>query len=394
MNCQFDIDNIAKKIKMTFPSTEAASHNKVEIKVIKEATATKTEEDESEYEENMGKAYASVDSEKFTAMTSTIPRDTLEYQKSLGPGRHFYNGIMVDNNNDTLDGMIRRGIFETVEKEYQERYASTACFYANREKFYYVEKGTECKYDYQDPDNPNVKVADIDSAQFYAERIGEFAPIKPKEGSKSVELKIVPAIIDETDYDFAVFLECGEKEDPNAIYDDFHGQTSKAEIYIRKYEKEAQKEVFDKLFVAFWNAEILDEFKIIRTLKKDKWVYQGSSGQGPQYWEYEEQDVGKICIPHPIVSNYEPVWAESCRQPTYFNFSGYSLALEASNFVNKKIEGRVKHTFKWIADDIPDVGSLFIISGQAFLCKKITATFTEKGMSQLLKGEFYRVVTS
>lgn len=392
MNCQFDIDNIAKTIKMTFPSTEAASHNKVEIKVIKEATATKTDEDESEYEENMGKAYASVDSEKFTAMTSTIPRDTLEYQQSLGPGRHFYKGIMVDNYSDTLDGMIRRSIFKTVEKEYQERYASTACFYANREKFYYVEKGTECKYDYQDPDNPNVKIADIDSAQFYAERIGEFAPIKPKEGSKSVELKIVPAIIDETDYDFAVFLECGEKEDPNAIYDDFHGQTSKAEIYIRKYEKEAQKEVFDKLFVAFWNAEILDEFKIIRTLKKDKWVNQGSSGQGPQYWEYEEQDVGKICIPHPIVSNYEPVWAESCRQPTYFNFSGYSLALEASNFVNKKIEGRVKHTFKWIADDIPDVGSLFIISGQAFLCKKITATFSEKGMSQLLKGEFYRVV--
>ena len=394
MNCQFEIDSIAKKIKMSFPTAESASSNFVEIKVINEATATKTDEDESDYEENMGKAYASVDSDKFTAMTSTIPRDTQKVEEELGPGRHFYQGFAVDTASETLADQLQRTIYKTVTKEWQQQYASKACYLAREEGYYYVEKGTSCLYDFQDPEHPNEKKSDIDATQFYAERIGEFAPIEAKEGSKSIELKIVPAIIDEIDYDFAVFLECGEKEDPEAIYDDFDGSTSKAEIYIRKYEKEVQKEVFDKIFVAFWNAEILDEFKTIRTLLKDKWVYEGSSGQGPAYWSYEEQNIGKFCIPHPIVSNYEPVWAESCRYPTYFNFEGYSLALEASNFVNKKIEGRVKYTFKFIADNIPDVGSTFIISGQQFLCKKITATFSEKGMSQLLKGEFYRVVTS
>lgn len=393
MNCQFEIDNITKKIKMTFPSTESASSYFVEIQVINEATATKTDEDESDYEENMGKAYASVDSDKFTAMTSTIPREEEEKQDRLGPGRHFATFI-VDEYSPTLEAQIQRGIYDTVKKTYQEMINSNGCYKATNEEFYYVPKGTRCEYDYQDPDHPNTKEEDIDSAQFYAERVGEFAPIEAKQGSKSVELKIVPAIIDEIDYDFAVFLECGEYEDPNAIYDDFDGHTSKGEIYIRKYEKEGQKEVFDKIFVAFWNAEIFDTFKDERTLVRDKWVYQGSSGQGPAYWDYEEQNVTKRCIPHPIVSNYEPVWEESCRNPTYFNFEGYSLALEASNFINKKIEGRVKYTFKFIADNVPDVGSTFIISGQQFLCKKITATFSEKGMSQLLKGEFYRVVTS
>lgn len=35
------------------------------------------------------------------------------------------------------------------------------------------------------------------------------------------------------------------------------------------------------------------------------------------------------------------------------------------------------------------VRSVFHIKGKHYLCEKITATFTEYGMSQLLKGEFY-----
>ena len=35
---------------------------------------------------------------------------------------------------------------------------------------------------------------------------------------------------------------------------------------------------------------------------------------------------------------------------------------------------------------------LFYINGKQFICEKITATFNEHGMSQLLKGDFYEVV--
>ena len=392
MNCQFEIDNVNKHVKMSFPSTASASRNIVDIKVHNEITATKTDEDESDYEENMGKAYAQVDSEKFTAMTTTLPRDTLKKELEFqGAGRFFWHGFFVDSASDTLEEQIARTIYDTVTKEHQQMVGQNTSYAAFKKKEFYVAKGTRCAYDYFDEDNPDTHTIDAPSAQFYAERVGEFAPIEPKEkGGKTTELKIVPAIIDEVDYDFAIFLDCGEKPDSNAIFDDFDGQTSKGEIYIRKYEKEEQKEIFDKLYVAYWNAEIFAEFaENERTLMREKWR-QITTHQ----WIYEVNNVTKRCLPHPIVSAYEPVWEQDCKRPTYFLFdSKYSLALQASNAVNKKIEGRVKYTFKFIADTIPDVGSTFLISGQQFLCKKITATFTEKGMSQLLKGEFYRVTS-
>jgi hypothetical protein len=55
------------------------------------------------------------------------------------------------------------------------------------------------------------------------------------------------------------------------------------------------------------------------------------------------------------------------------------------------IDTTVKYTFSFLADEIPNVRSLFYIKGQRYLCEKITATFTEDGMSQLLKGIFYKV---
>lgn len=395
MNCQFDIDNVNKHVIMSFPSTASASRNIVKIKVHNEITATKTDEDESDYEENMGKAYAQIDSEKFMAMTTTLPRDTLKKELEFqGSGRFFWHGFFVDSASDTLNEQIARNIYDTVTQEYQRMIGSNTAFVAYREGFFYVPKGRLCLYDYQDETDPEEHIIDKSSAQFYAERIGEFAPIEPKEkDGKSIELKIVPAIIDEIDYDFAVFLDCGEMEDPDAIFGDFDGQTSKGEIYIRKYEKEEQKEVFDKLFVAFWNASIFAQFTEERTLVKEKWV-ETILPSTIHVWNYEQQQVNKRSIPHPIVSAYEPVWGESCKRPSFYTFDNkYSLALQESNVVNKKIDGRVKYTFKFIADIIPDVGSTFLISGQQFLCKKITATFNDKGMSQLLKGEFYRVTS-
>lgn len=383
MNCQFEIDPINKTIKMSFPSTASACSNIVELKVINEITSTVTEEDESEFEESMGMAYASVDSEKYTAMTTTLPREILKAQQELGPGLHFSN-FVVDNHIDTLNLMLSQGVFDTAPTQYILRINTKVAYMAYKQNHFYVQKGTSCLYDYAD-DDPRGSGVSVDSTQFYAERISEFAPIEPvNQGGKSIELKIVPAIIEEIGYDFGIFLDPGELEDEEEIYDDYDGKTSKADIFIRKYEKEVQKEVFDKIFVAFWNASVFAEFKEERTLIRERKVA----------WQMNIENVYKRCIPHPVVSSYEPVWAESCKKPTYFeNGSSYSLALQARNFVNKKIDGRTKYTFKFIADDIPEVGSTFLISGQQFLCKKITATFTEKGMSQMLKGEFYRIIS-
>lgn len=397
MNCQFVVDSVNKIVKMSFPSTASASQNVVEIKAINEFTATKTEEDESDYEENMGKKYADVDSDIYRAMVTTIPRDELQRQDLLGPGRHFvHEQFPVDEHfqsvRDIADYACRTYPTETIM-----RVNTKGCYKPTSLFEFYVPKGKFCIHDFDNENRWDPK-RNIDSTQFYAQRVGEFAPIEPKDANgKTVELKIVPAIIDEIDYDFAVFLDPGEMKSDDDIYEDYNGSTTKGDIYLRKYEKADPVEVYDKIFVAFWNADIFGEFIQERALDTEQWVKEAEI-EGSERWEFVYGTMTKRQIPHPIISNYEPVWAESVMHPTYLKFSAnekkYSLALEASNVVNKTIDGRVKFTVKFIASDIPDVGSVFTISGQQFLCKKITATFTEKGMSQMLKGEFYRVVTS
>lgn len=57
-----------------------------------------------------------------------------------------------------------------------------------------------------------------------------------------------------------------------------------------------------------------------------------------------------------------------------------------------KVNPARKYKFSWISSSIPNPRSIFHIMGQAYICEKITATFSEDGMSQLLKGEFYPVV--
>ena len=55
------------------------------------------------------------------------------------------------------------------------------------------------------------------------------------------------------------------------------------------------------------------------------------------------------------------------------------------------IKPKEKMKLKFLADKIPDVRSIFYIRGKRYLCEKITATFSDDGMSQLMKGEFYPI---
>ncbi len=57
------------------------------------------------------------------------------------------------------------------------------------------------------------------------------------------------------------------------------------------------------------------------------------------------------------------------------------------------IDPKVKYTFQFLADSIPDVESLFYIHGQPYICRKITVTLSvTTGLQKLMTGEFYRIV--
>lgn len=374
MNCSFEVDNISKSIKMSFPSTASASQNVINISAINEFNATKTEEDESEYEESMGKKYADSDGSVWTEYTTSLPKKVLEHQKTLGPGMHKVTFAVVDAR--TLDIGIDDNCYNIRQDEYIYR-NSDFCFNPRNTNDFYTMKGKM---------KPISIMAPIPELQFYAQKVGEFAEIEPKANGESKELRIVPVIIDEVEFDFLPFLECGELKDDSAIYEDWDGTTSRGDYYIRKYNEIESSAVYDKIYVAFWNHNIREAITERITFETKAPTSSSTSSRT------------KRMIPHPVVSNYNPAWIENGVLPKYIKIdesskSKYSLALTASNVVNKEIDALTKYEIKFIANDIPDVGSIFEIKGQLFLCKKISATISENGMSQMLKGEFYKIIS-
>lgn len=94
--------------------------------------------------------------------------------------------------------------------------------------------------------------------------------------------------------------------------------------------------------------------------------------------------------PHPYVSPIviDDVWANYWILPFNFRINDpKSTRYKAPHAVDPS----TKVTFKFLAASIPNPRALFFIQGRRYVCEKITATFTESGMSQLLKGEFYPV---
>lgn len=95
-------------------------------------------------------------------------------------------------------------------------------------------------------------------------------------------------------------------------------------------------------------------------------------------------------LPRPYVNDIEieEDWSS-------FRFNHFSLRLN-KGFGNGRglmsIDEKRKTTFKFLSDTIPDVRAVFIIRGKRYLCEKISATFTENGMSQLLKGTFHPII--
>lgn len=76
--------------------------------------------------------------------------------------------------------------------------------------------------------------------------------------------------------------------------------------------------------------------------------------------------------------------------------TGYSLSLTEDSSIRKvsampRIRTGIKYSFRFLSDRIPDPRSVFLIHGKRYLCEKLKATFSERGMSRLIEGEFYQV---
>ena len=189
--------------------------------------------------------------------------------------------------------------------------------------------------------------------------VNVFGPsiVNTKEGAETSELRIVPACIDWADQGDYIFIDCGTLGDDDATDEDVNEYETKAVKALKAGEREKKEEYFDKLYVAYWDGNV----------------------QG--YYPF---------APHPVVDKYEVTNMSVLRT---FSFSmrlgGKHVPSTKSN--RFRIDQTKKFTFSFLSDTIPDVRSVFFIHGKKYLAEKITCSFSENGMSRLLKMVAYRV---
>lgn len=196
--------------------------------------------------------------------------------------------------------------------------------------------------------------------------------VDDSEDADEVEIEFVPAWVDETEdkYGRCLFLSFSGYDE-----NDSTGTSWSRDPYQRK------EEIDNTLY----QPHALQSLAAGERDKKAEYydrIYVG-------WWDGAQTQNGKL--PHPYVEDIEI--AED-----WSNFINIHFSLRLNNrYQNNRrivhsINPRQKTTFKFLADNIPNPRAVFFIKGKKYLCEKMTATFTENGMSQLIKGVFYPIV--
>lgn len=203
---------------------------------------------------------------------------------------------------------------------------------------------------YHDP----VSGTDYDLAINILQPVNQFGERSGKnEEGNSIEIGIVPAWIDDTETSKGqcIFLDLN--------FDDGDSEAGNNSVYrpiemLEAGEDEKSAGYFSQLFVAFWD--------------------------GTNYFNG--------LLPRPIIDKI------STNEDWTYVETDYSIRLNRAagdiTYFDTPIDSCKKYNFQFLANKIPPVRGLFFIQGKSYICEKITATFTEYGMSQLLKGTFYR----
>ncbi len=185
--------------------------------------------------------------------------------------------------------------------------------------------------------------------------------VDDSENADQIEIEFVPARIDYTEekYGKVLFLSFSGYDEDNVEGEDESKypfmQTHPIQS-LEAGEKEKKAEYYDRIYFGFWD---------------------GSQNHGAK-------------LPSPWTEDILIADDWSNFNYLHFNMRLNNGALNSRRIVHR-IDPKKKTTFKFIADNIPDVRAVFNIHGKNYVCEKITATFTEQGMSQLLKGVFYPI---
>lgn len=202
----------------------------------------------------------------------------------------------------------------------------------------------------KEEENRYINVCIMQPLNIFADRVVD------SNSDNNVELEIVPAWIDEVpEKGHAVFVNVtagNVKESESLELPDRESIVQPFCLQSLEQNESENSEYFNALPVAFWDGAVTD-------------------GQ----------------FPCPAIDwiTINDDWTYTIR-PFSLRLTGYM-----NYFPKTKINTASKYIFSFLSKEIPNVRSIFLINNQRFVCEKITATFTENGLSELMKGEFYAI---
>lgn len=196
--------------------------------------------------------------------------------------------------------------------------------------------------------------------------------VDDSDDADEVEIEFVPAWIDETEDKYGKLL-----------FLSFSSYNDSADTSTASFSSfEEYKETIDNTFYQPQSMQTLSAGEKDKTTEFYSVIYVA-------WWDGSLPGNGKL--PHPYAENIEIL-------DDWSSFRSLNFSLRINNkYLNQQrtvhqIDPRIKTTFKFLADKIPNPRAVFFIRGKRYICEKITATFTENGMSQLLKGVFYPII--
>ena len=361
--CEFDIDHKAKAIAFAFSKDIASEQVRLE-KVLDEYSAEVSveEQQQSSYRAIANIRYSDCDHEMWKYYSC---RWFLENQKDRIVSYDTLAELIEDNKE-----LIRTGTYSYGNANYVlyaadvDRHFMLRCVGSEQTEY---DKGFS-DWDYY------WWIERLVPLNAFGDRVID------EDSGNDLEIDFVPAWLDDTDEEHGdcLFLSFGDYDEeystrassststrtstvenaPHAstsVHDESGITQSGIHGILEAGEKEGNAEYYSQIFIAFWDGNI---------------PRRGS-------------------MPFPAIDRVH-VFSDW----TYITFP-YTLSLtenaQIKNAVGEDIDANKKYTFSFLADEIPNPRAIFYINGGKYVCEKITATFTENGMSQRLKGVFYRV---
>ena len=359
LNGEFNIDHNSKHISFCF-STEAISEaGTVELtNIVDEFSSTVEDAGSCKYREYVNLKFAECSHRKWKYYSCKWFVDMMKNQDvilSTELGNYNYGKFYREVNGAQRLYIEMAGAADYVQV-YYNGWSLEYLYYCRAENTYFIIRNYGSYIvDSSKPENYEGNKRYLNTL----EPINMFGDSVVDEEAESIEIKIVPAWIDEAWADGAfkgdaLFLDCGEylNSANSMIPWDYANQKLSAG------ESERSVEYFDKLYMGFWNG----------------------STYNAMYGHYT----------HPVIDHILTYPRQMDFELTYFSMRLRSPIMITNNATHK-IASNKKYKFSFLAKDVPNVRSLFIIHGQRYICEKITANFTENGMSELMKGEFWLV---